>query len=166
MAVITRTPSMTYRKKWTEDDGSPIRPWDDDDDVVEGKSQYGEPIGTIEFPRDPDDNEITEESVDDFKKRPSHLPNVTAKPHIDILLGSGYSVAALALADMQKRLDSGEEFDTGMAGRYHKVIDSFSKLAREERAQEHLSEPEEMTDEELRAFLAEQQQKGLLPSGD
>lgn len=158
------------KKKWLSTDisqrmsqGTRQR-WDDD--LKEGEHQYGKPIGSIQAPRDLEDNEIEELDVDAFRERPKSLPSVSAKPHIDILLGSGYSVAALALGKMQQALNDGEEFDSQMANKYHKVIDAFSKLAREERAQEHLQDPGEMTDEELAAFLLEQQQKGLLPSGD
>ena len=153
------------RKKFTEEDGSPIRPWEEKDDFKEGHHLHGKPIGTILAPRDMEDNEITEEMVDQKPVRPDSIPTVTMKPHIAALLGHGYNVGALALAQIEKRLRSNEVFDNDMALRYHKVIDSVTKLSREERAQEDAVAPEEMSDEELVEYIEVQIEKGVLSPG-
>lgn len=138
------------------------------DGPKEGTDRFGEPIGEIERPRNMEDNTITAEMVDDSPpERPERLPEMVTKPHIGMLLGSGYNVAFLGLSRLEEQLKNGTaEMDSKTASIYHKLIDSFAKLAREERAQESADDVTQMSDEELAAFLAAEQAAGRLPSGD
>ncbi len=69
------------------------------------------------------------------------VPTVRVKPALPSLLNSAYAVVERELKGLQDRVESGETLDKDDVTKLHKLVDSLTRLGREEREQEKRDDP-------------------------
>ncbi len=80
---------------------------------------------------------------------PEYKPSAKVKPHINTLLESAYHTLMDQIRKMQQKSEMGIEFDDKDTRKLGTLIDSMTKLAREEREQAKAFDPGALDDEDL-----------------
>lgn len=95
---------------------------------------------------------------DDFKKvtvvsQGKFKANVRLKPHINEILSSAYHVVNDQLRILARRSEAGEELDGAEIRKFNGLVESASRLSREEREQAKAFDPAQLDDDELLLYV-------------
>lgn len=105
---------------------------------------------------------ISRHDIAASKARMSAIPNVILRPRIGHVLDDAYSVAAAEMKKLAEKTREGTDLETKDIAKFSKLTEAITRLSREERELRKLEDPANMDEAELREFLEEAMEEGVL----